>query len=79
MIPSKHNIAKGVPNNKNGKHDDPYKYLPVSVLPSFKKIPEKLIANRLFAFLRNDILYEINLDLHLAEIQLMPFYHLLTT
>ena len=51
-----------VPSNfkiyKNGKHDDPYNYHPVSILPIFSKILEMLIANRIFAFPKNNILYE---------------------
>ena len=44
-------IAK-VPMYEIGKRDDPYVYLPVSMLPIFKKTPEKLIANRLFTLLK---------------------------
>ena len=59
IVPSNCNITKVVPIYKNGKRDNPYNYRPVSTLPGFSKILEKLIANRLFAFLRKDsIIYE---------------------
>ena len=58
IFTSKSRIAKLVQVYKNSKRDDPYKYRPVSTLPDFSNILEKLIANRLFAFLKNSIRYE---------------------
>ena len=52
IVPSNFKIAKVVPINKNVKRDDPFNYRPVSMLPGFSKIMEKLIANRLFASIK---------------------------
>ena len=68
VVPSMHQIAKVVSIYKYGKHDDPYHYRPVSVLPSISKILEKLIARRLFSFFKVTFRMNINLDLHQVEI-----------
>ena len=52
IVPSNFKIAKVVPIYVNGKHDDSYNYRSVYVLPGFSNILEKLIVNRLFAFLK---------------------------
>ena len=51
IVPSNFEIANVVPIYKNGKRDHPYDYRPVSILHSFSKILEELVAERLFAFL----------------------------
>ena len=80
IVPSNFRIAKVVPIYEDGKRDDPNNFRNVSILPRFSKILEKLIANRLFAFIKKiTFSMNIDLDLHLVEIQLMPYYHLLTT
>ena len=58
IVPSNFKIAKVVPIYINGKRDDPCNCRPVSILPGFSKILVKLIANLLFAFLKNNIIYE---------------------
>ena len=57
IVPSKSKMAKAVPIYRNGKHNYPYNHSPVSILPSFTKILEKPIANRLYVFVKNN-LYE---------------------
>ena len=59
IVPSKRKIAKIFPILKNGHHEDMHSYRPISILPCFSKILEKIIANRLFSFLlKYNILYD---------------------
>ena len=59
IVPSKHIIAKVIPIFKNGLHEDMYDHRPISPLPCFSKICEKIIASRLLSFLlRHNILYD---------------------
>ena len=59
IVPSKLKIAKVIPIFKNGHREDMYDYRPISVLPCFSKILEKIIANRLLSFLlKYNILYD---------------------
>ena len=59
IVPSKHKIAKGIPILKNGHHEDMHNYRPISILPCFSKIFEKMITNMFFSFLlRYDILHD---------------------
>ena len=57
IVPPKRKIAKVVPKFKDGHHEDMYNYRPISILPCFSKILEKIIANRLFSvLLRHNII-----------------------
>ena len=67
IVPSDFKIAKVVPIYKNGKRHSPYNYCPASMLHSFSKIVENVIANRLF-FSKKEFCMNINLDLDLVEI-----------
>ena len=46
-VPDLLKIAKVCPIHKGGKTDDFVNYRPISILPSFSKIMEKLVYNRL--------------------------------
>ena len=43
IVPSKIKVAKVIPIFKNGHHEDMYSHRPISALPCFSKIFEKLI------------------------------------
>jgi len=59
VIPSQLKIAKVVPIFKSGDPLSPDNYRPISLLPNFSKILEKIVSNRLIAFLEdNNIISE---------------------
>ena len=59
IVPSKLKIARVVPVFKSGPHDVISNYRPISVLPCFSKIFEKLSFNRIYAFLvKHSILFK---------------------
>ena len=59
IVPTPLKIAKVVPIYKTSAADDIKNYRPISLLPAFSKILEKIMYNRLMSFLnRNNILYE---------------------
>ena len=51
IVLSKLKIAKFTPITKDGHHEDMHSYRPISTLPCFSKISEKIIAIRLLSFL----------------------------
>ena len=59
IVPSKLKIAKVFSIIKNGHRENMYNYRPISALPCFSKIFEKIIANRLLSFL---LMYTIIYD-----------------
>ena len=59
VFPDKMKIAKVIPLFKSGENDTFTNYRPVSLLPQFSKILEKLFNNRLEKFLEmNELLVE---------------------
>ena len=59
LVPSKMKIASVRPIYKADAADEFSNYRPISLLPNFSKILEKVVFNRLTNFLSlNDILYE---------------------
>ena len=58
-VQSKHKIAKVIQIFKDGHREDMYSNRPMSILPCFSMIFEKLIANRLLSFL---LKYNIHFD-----------------
>ena len=58
LFPHYNKIAKVVPILKNGSSEDVNNYRPISLLPTFSKIMEKLVASRLSTYLElHSILY----------------------
>ena len=54
IFPGKLNIAKVSPIFKNGEKDLLTNYQPISVLPCFSKILERMMYDRLFSYLTED-------------------------
>ena len=56
-FPDKMKIAKVCPIYKSGSKDEFTNYRPISILPSFSKVFERIIANRITSYIeKNDIL-----------------------
>ena len=53
-FPNKMKLAKVIPLYKNGNHNVFTNYRPVSLLPQFSKIPEKLFSGKLDAFIKKE-------------------------
>jgi len=59
IFPDKLKIAKVIPVHKKGDSRDVSNYRPISLLPVFSKLLEKLMYNRLAEFIeRNEVLTE---------------------
>ena len=59
VVPDKLKIAKVIPVFKSGENDSFSNYRPISVLPVFSKILERIIHKRLYKFIsRFDLLHE---------------------
>ena len=57
IVPDQMKIAKVIPIHKKGDHSNFGNYRPISLLPAFSKILEKLVYNRMISFLdQNSIL-----------------------
>ena len=57
-VPDTYKIAKVIPIFKAGNKQDPNNYRPISLLPAFSKILEKIVYNRLIHFLNQcDLVY----------------------
>ena len=51
VVPKQMKLAKVCPIYKNGLKNDFSNYRPISILPSFSKIVEKLVHSRLYSYL----------------------------
>lgn len=58
IFPDTYKLAKVIPLFKSGNKHDPNNYRPISLLPSFSKILEKLMHKRLIKFItKHDLIY----------------------
>jgi hypothetical protein len=60
IVPEKMKVAKVIPIFKSGNVNDINNYRPISLLCSFSKILEKIVANRLIKYLNNNNLISLN-------------------
>jgi len=78
QIPEQLKIAKIVPIFKSGDKSLPDNYRPISLLPNFSKILEKVMANRLTFFLEsNKLLCEEQFGFRKSHSTLHPLVHFL--
>ena len=79
IFPDNMKIAKVVPIFKNGDPLNIENYRPVSLLPAFSKIIERLVFNRLSKFLNtNDLLYKHQYGFRSNHNTIQPIIHFLT-
>jgi len=77
-IPEQLKIAKIVPIHKGGDKSLPDNYRPISLLPNFSKIIEKVMSNRLTSFLEsNKLLCEQQFGFRKSHSTLHPLVHFL--
>ena len=78
MVPAPFKIAKVVPIFKAGDKSQMHNYRPISLLSSFSKIMEKIIASRLLSFLKdNDILSKWQFGFRAGHSTAHPMVHFL--
>ena len=78
IVPNKLKIAKVIPIFKSSKKDELKNYRPVSLLPAFSKVFEKIIFNKIMAFIESrDILYKHQYGFRSKHATIHPIIHLL--
>ena len=81
-VPDAIKVAKVVPIFKNGSKSEIANYRPISVLPSFSKVYEKVISNRMISFLsKNEIINSSQYGFrsqHSTYMALLDFYDKIT-
>jgi hypothetical protein len=78
IVPQKMKIAKIIPIFKSGKHTLFNNYRPISLLPAFSKLMEKLVCNKLLHFLETrGILYKHQYGFRKHHSTIHPILHLL--
>lgn len=78
VIPEQMKIGKLTPIYKSGSHNSFNNYRPISVLPAFSKLLEKLVCTRLLKFLDQfDILYKYQFGFRSKHSTVHPILHLL--
>lgn len=78
VVPKEMKIAKIVPIHKSGDRDCFNNYRPISLLPSFSKLLEKVVANRLTQFLEtNSLLYKHQYGFRKGHSTIHPIIHFL--
>ena len=77
FIPREFKIAKIVPVFKEGNRHDFNNYRPISLLSSFSKLFEKIVAKQLLRYLHiNDILYKHQYGFRAGHSTSHPVFHL---
>ncbi len=78
VVPTKMKIAKVIPIFKNGTKDILNNYRPISLLPAFSKLLEKLICKRLVHFLENNnVLFKHQYGFRTKHSTIHPILHML--
>ena len=78
IVPETMKIAKIIPIFKNGNQEIMNNYRPISLLPAFSKLLEKLVCKRLTSFLEtNHILYRHQYGFRKQHSIIHPILHLL--
>jgi len=79
IIPSQLKKAKVIPIYKTSRHDLMKNYRPISLLPSFSKIFEKIMFNKIMSFLNSqNILYKHQYGFRPKHSTIHPVLHLLS-
>jgi hypothetical protein len=75
-VPKQMKIAKVIPIHKSGDNKVFNNYRPISILPAFSKILEKIVSNRLVSFLEsNNLLYEHQYGFRAKRSTIHPILH----
>ncbi len=78
IVPTDMKLAKVTPVYKSGNKQQFTNYRPISILPSFSKLVEKIVAKKLIAFLENNnLLYEHQYGFRPKKSTIHPIIHLL--
>ena len=78
IVPDQLKVAKVIPIYKKSERSQLKNYRPVSLLPAFSKILEKLMYNKMLTFLnKNKILYEHQYGFRTKHSTVHPILHLL--
>ena len=78
VVPSEMRIAKVIPIHKNSDPSVLKNYRPISLLPAFSKLLEKIVFNKLYTFLdQHNILYQHQYGFRPKHSTIHPIIHLL--
>ena len=78
IVPANMKIAKVIPIHKSGDPASLNQYRPISLLPVFSKLTEKLMYNQIMSFIeRNNILYKHQYGFRKKHTTTHPILHLL--
>jgi hypothetical protein len=80
IVPKQLKIAKVIPVYKSSNHDQLKNYRPISLLPAFSKIFEKVMFNKIMSYLNSkQIFYEHQYGFRSKHSTIHPILHLLNT
>ena len=79
IVPNKMKIAKVIPIYKSGEISNLSNYRPISLLPAFSKLLEKIMYNRLLSFInKHNILYKHQYGFRKNHTTIHPLIHFLS-